>query len=259
MSTQNTNTNRAARAQRASQPSRSTRSTRSMRSMRSSVAAFAIALFALPLACGTAAAQSADAPYSAETLDKPTGASKGPDAGGFIQRWLLLGSIPVSGQLGDAAARATIESLHFSEDLTEIPEDGDTVTLGGETLTWHAVDTTLYNVNLYHYAYALGRPTSNVLFWAVTVIDAPREMKDVRLAIGSNSASIWWLNGEEVTSVFVERQTVIDDAVSKRITLKKGRNVLRAAIVNGGGAVDFCARFLDANAEPVLEIAALTQ
>src|SRR5690606_32285512 len=107
--------------------------------------------------------------------------------------------------------------------------------------------------------YALGRPTSNVLFWAVTIIDSPREMKDVRLAIGSNSASIWWLNGEEGTSVFVERQTVIDDAVSNRITLKKGRNVLRAAIIKGGGAVDFCARFLDANAEPELDIVALTE
>jgi len=219
---------------------------------------FALTLTAALVGGTPAAAQSAD-PYAAPTLVRPTGASKKPDDGGFIQRWLLLGSIPVSGQLGDAAARATIESLHFSEDLTEVPKAGATATLNGETLTWHAVDTTLYNVNLYHYAYALGRPTSNVLFWAVTVIDAPREIKDVRLAIGSNSASIWWLNGEEVTSVFVERQTVIDDAVSKRITLKKGRNVLRAAIVNGGGAVDFCARFLDANAEPVLDIVTLTE
>lgn len=221
--------------------------------------AFATALLVALLAGTPAAAQPADGPYSASTLVRPAGTSKKTDEAGFIQRWLLLGSVPVSGQLGDAVARETIESLHFSDDLTEIPKAGSTVTLGGETLTWHAVDTTLYNVNLYHYAYALGRPTSNVLFWAVTVIDAPREMKDVRLAIGSNSASIWWLNGEEVASVFVERQTVIDDAVSKRITLKKGRNVLRAAIINGGGAVDFCARFLDANAEPVLDIVTLTE
>lgn len=229
---------------------------RSSRPSRFSIAAFAIALFVSPLACETVAAQPAEAPFTAATLVKPSGASKAPNADGFIQRWLLLGSIPVSGQLGDAAARATIESLEFSKDLTEVPEDGATATLGGETLTWHAVDTTLYNVNLYHYAYALGRPTSNVLFWAVTVIDAPREMKDVRLAIGSNSASIWWLNGEEMTSVYNDRQTVIDDGVSKRVTLKKGRNVIRAAILNGGGAVDFCARFLDADAEPVLDLAA---
>ena len=69
--------------------------------------------------------------------------------------------------------------------------------VGDETLTWHAVDTTDYNVNLYHFAYALNKPTSNVLFWAVTVVDAPREMPGVRLAIGSNAASVWWLNGRK--------------------------------------------------------------
>jgi hypothetical protein len=33
--------------------------------------------------------------------------------------------------------------------------------------------------------------------------------------------------------------------------LRKGRNVIRAAIINGGGATDFCARFLDENDRPV--------
>jgi hypothetical protein len=44
---------------------------------------------------------------------------------------------------------------------------------------------------------------------------------------------------------------VIDDGVSKRLTLKKGRNVIRAAVVNAGGATDFCARFLDAEDRPI--------
>jgi hypothetical protein len=35
------------------------------------------------------------------------------------------------------------------------------------------------------------------------------------------------------------------------VTLRKGRNVIRAAIINGGGATDFCARFLDANDQPI--------
>jgi hypothetical protein len=70
-------------------------------------------------------------------------------------------------------------------------------------------------------------------------------VRDVRLAIGSNAASVWWLNGQEVVGIYGNRQTVIDDGVSKRLVLNKGPNVLRAAIVNGGGATDFCARFLD--------------
>jgi hypothetical protein len=44
---------------------------------------------------------------------------------------------------------------------------------------------------------------------------------------------------------------VIDDGVSPRVTLHRGRNLVRAAIINGGGATDFCARFLDENDRPV--------
>jgi len=76
-------------------------------------------------------------------------------------------------------------------------------------------------------------------------------MADVRLAIGSNAASIWWLNGQEAIDIYNDRQAVIDDGVSKRVTLKKGPNVLRAAVINAGGATDFCARFLDENGHPV--------
>jgi len=106
-------------------------------------------------------------------------------------------------------------------------------------------------VNLFHFAYALNKPTSNVLFWAVTVVDSPRDMPGVRLAIGSNAASVWWLNGQEVIGIYNDRQTVIDDGASKRVTLKKGPNTVRAAIVNAGGATDFCARFLDAADSPI--------
>ena len=44
---------------------------------------------------------------------------------------------------------------------------------------------------------------------------------------------------------------MIDDGVSKRLTLHKGANMIRAAIVNAGGATDFCARFLDENDRPI--------
>jgi len=42
--------------------------------------------------------------------------------------------------------------------------------------------------------------------------------------------------------------------VSKRLTLKQGANVIRAAILNAGGATDFCARFLDAQDRPIKNI-----
>jgi hypothetical protein len=141
--------------------------------------------------------------------------------------------------------QAVVKKEYFSNQFTVIPHEGDTITIGDESLKWHAVDTIAYNVNRFHFAYALNKPTSNVLFWAVTVVNAPKEIANVRLAIGSNAASIWWLNGQEVIGIYNDRQTVIDDGVSKRLMLKKGPNVIRAAIVNAGGATDFCARFLD--------------
>jgi hypothetical protein len=81
----------------------------------------------------------------------------------------------------------------------------------------------------------------------------PREIPEVRLSIGSNAASVWWVNGKEVIGIYGDRQTVIDDGVSKRLTLNKGPNIVRAGIVNGGGATDFCARFLDAADKPLKE------
>ncbi len=44
---------------------------------------------------------------------------------------------------------------------------------------------------------------------------------------------------------------VKDDPMSKRITLKKARNILRGAIINGPGMSDFCVRFLDEKGKPV--------
>ena len=195
-------------------------------------------------------AAAAAAQTTPTTLTPPASPEKAPDADGFIPRWLLLEPIETNG-LTDSAVQAAVKREYFPNQLTGIPRDGDKVTAGGAQLTWHAVDTKLYNVNLYHFAHALGKPTSNVLFWAVTVINCPEDVPGVRLAIGSNAASVWWVNGQEVIGIYGDRQTVIDDGVSKRLTLKKGTNIVRAAIVNGGGATDFCARFLDADEKPL--------
>jgi hypothetical protein len=175
----------------------------------------------------------------------------GPD--GFLQRWMILEPIRASG-LTDSVVQAAVKVEYFPNQLSVVPRGGDSVTFGGTNLTWHAVDTGNYNVNLFHFARALNRPTSDVLFWAVTVVHCPEEMSEVRLAIGSNAASVWWVNGQEVIGIYGDRQTVIDDGVSKRLTLKKGANVVRGMVVNGGGATDFCARFLDSDDKPITNL-----
>jgi len=191
---------------------------------------------------------------AAQTLVAPTSPAKPADADGFLQRWVILEPIRVGGQLTDSAVQAAVKTDYFPDQLTVVPHDGDKVTTAGTELVWHAVDTTGYNVNLFHFAHGLGKPTSNVLFWAVTVVNVPQELAGARLAIGSNAASVWWVNGAQVIALYNDRQSVIDDGVSKRLTLKKGANVVRAAIINAGGATDFCARFLDASGHPVRTI-----
>jgi hypothetical protein len=209
-----------------------------------------VAVLAASALLAVAVASVAAAQVSWPTLTKPVTAEKAPDADGFIQRWLLLEPIPANG-LSDSAVQAIVKKEYFPNQLTAIPYDGDKVKVGDTELTWYALDTKLYNFNLYHFAHALGKPTSDVLFWAVTIVNCPGDMPGVRLAIGSNAASVWWVNGQEVIGIYGDRQTVIDDGVSKRLALKKGQNIVRAAIINGGGATDFCARFLDGEDKPL--------
>jgi hypothetical protein len=194
-------------------------------------------------------AEEAAARPPAPSLSRPATKTQPVDARGFIRRWLVLEPIPTGGRLTESAVQEALQAKPLPS-LRDMPREGDVVDRN-RPLKWHAVDTVRYNVNLYHFAWALSKPTSNVLFWAATTVDSPTDMTGVRLAIGSNAASNWWLNGERVIALYDDRQTVIDDGVSKRLTLKKGRNVILAAIVNGGGATDFCARLLDANDQPI--------
>jgi len=47
---------------------------------------------------------------------------------------------------------------------------------------------------------------------------------------------------------------VMDDVVSSRLTLNKGKNIIRGAVINGPGMSDFCVRFLDENGQPVKDL-----
>jgi len=223
-----------------------------MRLFNHAVSAAMLAVLAGAMNQTAAAAQAADGirELPSTALSRPSTPTRAVEARGFIQRWMVLEPISVSNQLTEGPVKASIAGAMLPDPPTSVPREGDVFEREG-TYRWHAVDTGDYNLNLYHFAWRLSKPTSNVLFWVVTTIDAPADMKDVRLAIGSNAASEWWLNGESVITLYNDRQSVVDDGVSKRLTLKKGRNVIRAAIINAGGATDFCARFLDANDQPI--------
>jgi hypothetical protein len=201
------------------------------------------------------AATSEAARGQALALTRPATPTKAPDPNGFVQRWLLLEPIRVqvrnNQELTDSFVQTAIKKEYFPNQFTVIPKDGDKVTVGDAELTWHALDTSDYNVNLYHFAYNLKKPTFNVVFWAVTIVNCPRELPNVRLAVGSNSASIWWVNGREVIDIYGDRHMIVDDGVSKRLALHKGPNIVRCAVINSPGLSNMCARFLDAEDRPL--------
>ncbi len=205
-----------------------------------------------------------------------------PDEEGFIRRWLLLEPIdkPNSGNtvFTDSYLREHFNTEYFKGQQTIVPKDGQKVkaeykkvevapgfgrsfgqqepaepkvTTVKQTLTWHALDSENMNVKLFRFAEKWGQQVYGVLFWAVTIIDCDEDIENVRLAVGSNSASMWWLNGQEALLLSGDRRMVKDDAMSPRLTLKKGRNILRGAIINGPGMSDFCVRFLDEKGNPV--------
>lgn len=113
-----------------------------------------------------------------------------------------------------------------------------------DTLTWHSVDSKLFNIKLIRFALGSsnGQKRYGLIFNAFTVINCEQDVV-VRLAAGSNASSIWWVNGEKVLTLQADRRMVADDGMSKRITLKKGKNLVRAAVINGPGMSDMCARF----------------
>jgi len=211
------------------------------------------------------------------------------DKDGFIRRWRLLEPMdkPIRSNAGftDTYLRDVFSKQYFKGQMTAIPRDGQKVkavhteielptrsfrgpaptdangkplepkeVIKRETLKWHELESENYNVKLFRFGEAYGNRLYGVLYWAVTLIECDTDLQDVRLAVGSNSASIWWLNGEEVLLMSGDRRMVVDDCVSKRLTLKKGINVLRGSVVNGPGMSDFCVRFLDAYGKPLNQL-----
>lgn len=203
-----------------------------------------------------------------------------PDELGFIRRWLLLEPIskPNRGNtvFVDSYVRTNLDTGWNKGEFT-LPKDGQTETMTVEyqkpvdmsagrpmwgvepetelkkvKLAWHALDSKLFNVKLYRYAVGTETGRYGLICRCVTVIDCPEDLENVRLAVGSNSASMWWIDGEEALILSGDRRMVMDDGVSKRITLKKGRHILTGAVINGPGMSDFCVRFVDEQGNPVL-------
>lgn len=209
-----------------------------------------------------------------------TEGSVSPDSEGFIRRWMLLDPISKPNSTNQVFTnkytRDAIMEEYFPGQFTMMPKDGDRVNVVMEyqppvdlstsqstydpnagqkmvksKLTWHALDSDHFFVKLFRFAAGLNLNRYGGIFWSVTVINCEEDIENVRLSIGANCGGLWWLNDEELLLLSGDRHMGVDSYVSKRITLKKGKNVLRGATINGIGMSEFCARFIDDNGNPV--------
>lgn len=175
--------------------------------------------------------------------DVPAGAAPlAPDAEGFIRRWTLLEPVHY-----EVHSNIMLTESYLNDMVAkEWPK------VNWKKGKWHTIDSRTYNVRAFRFAELTGNEPYHSLFWGTTVIDCPQELQNVRLAVGSNGASCWWLDNQPVLTLDGDRRMVQDDGVSPRLTLKAGRNVLRFCLVNGPGLSDFCVRFIDEKGNPVL-------
>lgn len=189
--------------------------------------------------------------YFAPATAEPTT----PDSEGFIRRWTILEPIAKSfssnSMLTDSYLSEAMSEEYFKDQFTVIPVDGSKVKYGKSTLLWHSLDSKKFFVNLLRFAEGFGKEYFQQMYWAVAIIDCEEDIENVRLAGGVNSGAVWFLNGEEVLRLTNDRDLIVDDCMSQRITLKKGRNILRGAVFNGQGMATFCLRFVDEKGRPV--------
>jgi len=214
-----------------------------------------------------------------------------PNPQGFLGRWLLLEPISKPNRSNtvftDSYIREVFGVRYFADQLSDVlPKDGSKVKMTVEyqppvnltagrpmsfnagapqyeqkqvQLQWRAFDSKRFNVKLFRFATNLTEDRYGVIFWACTVVNCEEDIPNVRLAVGSNAASMWWVNGEEAVILSGDRRMVMDDCTSKRLNLHKGRNVIWGAVINGPGMSDFCARFIDEAGNPVRNITLTTK
>ena len=173
-----------------------------------------------------------------------------PDEQGFIRRWKLMEPMAVDVRSNVIFTNTWLRQK-FADELARLPKQ--------KKAKWYLLDSENYNMKLFRFAEKYGKQTYGSFFWCETVIDCPEELRDIRLAAGSNGASMWWLDDQDVLLLEGDRRMVEDDGTSARLTLTPGRHVLRCAVINGPGLSDLCARFLNDKGTPVTNYSIIAQ
>jgi len=166
------------------------------------------------------------------------------DAEGFIKEWLMLAPIDISDGNGGGEE---IAKSQIPDEGKLAPKEGDKVTVKGKEMTWKKIAAKEYYFDVNE---ILGEMMSNVAGYFVVYIDAPEEIKDVKLQMGSNDQGKTYFNEKDVVT-FAEGRTIDKDQDSAVVTIKKGVNKIVFKVINDSNNWQGCMRFTDKDGKPV--------
>jgi hypothetical protein len=164
------------------------------------------------------------------------------NAEGFLQRWLVLGAIPLGAAASDH--NAALNKDWIPNQKTVKPVQHEKAGAAGQEFRWEVRDTADFILDF--------GIAENSVTLAVTYIVSDADVADAALLTGSDDSAAWWLNGVEVQRYVGGRPAAKDqDRTAKPVALQKGVNMLVTAVINGGGPTQCCARFVDKAGQPI--------
>jgi len=175
---------------------------------------------------------------------------------GFIGQWLVIGPIKLAEESAnheEQTQKPMLDKEYFKGQKNATPKAGDKASVDGADMEWKAAETDGPNADLEKFANDAGKDPLHALFMGTAYIVAAKEMPDVKLSIGSDDSSVWWVNGKEVIRVYSGRPLENDQDKSEPITLKQGPNVIKFAVINGEGPVGVSAHFMDKDDKPITD------
>lgn len=160
---------------------------------------------------------------------------------GFVDRWLLLGRLPLDPYGPDASTEET-QKRAFSEQQLDVKAVPAQLCISDQNYAWAACYGDSIDLERV-YGQDLG------ICYAQARINAVQQTKAV-LGIGSDDAVKVWLNGELVHDHWVSRTYQLDSDIVP-VTLRQGPNHLVLKTLNRAGPWRFSCRIKDPQLAPV--------
>jgi hypothetical protein len=170
---------------------------------------------------------------------------------GFVLQWLVLAPIPLKANQGGEEG---LSEMQLKDEAKLKPREGDKVKIGDSELAWKKC---LAKDHLLNFNELLGKETEDSVAYAVTYIDSPADLKNIKMKTGSDDQCKVFLNGKEVFKFTDERATDKDQDTTE-VTLNKGVNVMVVKVVNVKQEWSFCVRFADKDDKPITKLKSKT-